>query len=365
MVLFVITTPCMGQEEPRPNESFLERIGFTAGVDAGYSVRFNGYSTYEPLLQTQIPVEFDTKTLSVLDLHVEAGVMEGDFVEFDYQSSVPRTDFQQEALAYREDRSFGLDKYTFGIDTTPLWLLILPDDASWAVKRILALRFRSVRELSQSHATVTEPSLGLPSDPIDNYGDVASFDPLDSGTAYSFKTRYRYNSVSLPLLFFVKNRGRLNVGVARWSFSRSYAASLPSLNNRQVVFSATNRTNAIVAEMYIDLNRGALQGFEMDLFYGYGLDSEWDGQDVDVDRLFIPTGDTELDITNHNYEFRVSYPFTFFQKRDRLAASVKVGLLANTFTTSFSNFDGAQNQDDDFKKRDWIINPSVRLSLSY
>lgn len=73
---------------------FLSRIGFTAGLDAGFSARFNGYSIYEPLLQPQIPVDYDTKVLSVFDLHVETGVLRSDMIEFDYQTSVPRTDFQ-------------------------------------------------------------------------------------------------------------------------------------------------------------------------------------------------------------------------------------------------------------------------------
>lgn len=363
--LLLLSAPSFGQGESGESTHVLEKIGFTADVDAGYSVRFNGYSTYEPLLQTQIPVEYNTKTLSVFDLHVEAGLLGSDMVEFDYQTSLPRTDFQQEALAYREDRAFGLQKYTFGIDTTPLWLLILPDDASWIVKRILSLRFRSVRELSQSNASVTEASLILPPNPsAEDYGNLASFEELEAGSPYSFKTRYRYNSISLPLLFFVENRGRLNVGVARWAFSRSYAAHLPSLNNRQVIIDATNETNALIAELCIDLHTGALAGFEMDFFYGYGIDSRWEGEDVDLDRLFFPSGEEQLAITNHNYEIRGSYPFTFFESRDRLAASLKVGLIANTFTTSFSNFE-EPGEEGGFSKLDWIINPSLRLSLSY
>lgn len=360
----LVSVPCLGQNETPESENVLEKIGFTMSLDAGFSARFNGYSTYEPLLQTQIPVDYDTKTLSVFDLHTEFGVLEGSFVEFDYQTSVPRTEFQQEALAYREDRSFGLEKYTFGVDTTPLWLLILPDDASWIVKRILALRFRVFRELSQSNAAVTESSLGLPSGSPGDYGAVDSFVPLDEGTSYSFKTRYRYNSISLPLLFFVENRGRVNVGVARWSFSRSYATRLPDLNNRQVVFEATNETNALLAEFSLDLHSGELRGFELDLFYGYGFDSQLKGRkDVDLDRLFFPAGEESLEITNHNYHIRGSYPFRFFQSKDRLAASIRVGLSANTFTTTFSNFE--EEGEDSFRKRDWIIQPSVRLSFSY
>ena len=353
--------PCFGQSEG--TTAVLDRIGFTAALDAGYSARFNGYSTYEPLLQTQIPVDYDTKTLSVFDLHVRAGVLESELIGFDYQTSLPRTDFQEEALAYREDRAFGLEKYTFGVDTTPLWLLLLPDDASWAVKRVLALRFRSIRELSQSNASVTEPSLGVPTTPT--YGDATSFAPLEAGASYSFKTRYRYNSLSLPLVFFVEDRGRVNVGVAQWSFSRSYAARPSSLGGEQVVFDATNETTALIAELYIDLHQGGLAGFEFDMFYGYGLHNNWTGDEVDVNRLFFPSGDEQVDIANHNLQFRTSYPFTFFESRDRLAAALKVGLLANTFTTSFSNVEEPNGEGDGFRKRDWIINPSLRLSVSY
>lgn len=363
--ILLVANPCLAQDRIGERPSLLDRVGFMAEVDAGFSARFNGYSTYEPLLQTQIPVEYDTKTLSVFDLHVEAGVLKSELVGFDYQTSVPRTEFQEEALAYREDRAFGLEKYTFGIDTTPLWLLILPDDASGIVKRILALRFRSIRELSQSNATVTEASLALPTGAIDDYGEVAHFEPLGEGASYSFKTRYRYNSISLPLLFFVENRGRVNVGVARWTFSRSYAARLPNLANQQVIFDATNETNALIAELYLDLHQGALGGFEFDMFYGYGIDSDWTGEDVNLDRLFFSSGEDQVDITNHNLQIRGSYPFTFFEDRDRLSASIKVGMGANTFTTAFSNFEEEVGEEEGFRKMDWILNPSVRLSLRY
>lgn len=362
------------ENEPNDEAHFLDRIGFTFDVDAGYSLRFNGYSTYPPLLQTQIPVDYDTKVFSVLDLHLAAGILRGHLVEFDYQTSIPRTEFQEEALAYRTDRTSGLEKYTFGIDTTPLWLLILPEDASWFVKRILALRFRSIRELAQSNARVTESSLRIPAETeITDYRDPASFEAVADQSSYSFRTRYRYNSITLPIAFFVQNRGRLNVGVARWTFSRSYAASLPSLDNRQVIFDATNRTAALVAELYLRLHEGPLDGFDMSLYYGYGVKSEWSGGNVDLDRLFFPGGDTSLDNRNHNYEIRVSHRFTFFENKDRFGLSVRPGMIANTFTTTFRNFknsedesyEHARNPSDTFRKLDWILNPSVRISLRY
>ena len=361
--LLLAVPPSLGQQQSGQTTRFLTRIGATAELDVGYSARFNGYNTYGALLQTQIPVEYDTKVLSVLDLHVGVGLLESDFLEFDYQTSIPRTEFQEQALAYRENQSYGLEKYTWGIDTTPLWLFLLPEDAHWFVKRILSLRFRSIRELAQSNASVTESSLGV-SETL-SYGDPSSFTSLTENSPYSFKTRYQYRSISLPLLFFVENRGRLNVGVARWRFSRSYAAQVSALDRRQVIFDATNQTNALVAELYLDLNQGALAGFEFDFFYGYGIDSDWSGDNVDVDRLFFPSGDSEVDITNHNFQIKTSYPFRFFQSRSGLDGFLKVGLNANTFTTAFSNVEGTGPSDNDFSKLDWIIKPSVRLSVQY
>jgi hypothetical protein len=65
--LLLAVPPSLGQQQSGQTTRFLTRIGATAELDVGYSARFNGYNTYGALLQTQIPVEYDTKVLSVLE----------------------------------------------------------------------------------------------------------------------------------------------------------------------------------------------------------------------------------------------------------------------------------------------------------
>lgn len=346
------------------SESFLESVGFFADINFAYDIRFNGYSTYEPLLQNSRPVSFSTKELSVVDLSVETGLLYAPFINFEYTTSVPRTDFQQQALAFREDNTKGLEKYTLGVNTAPLWDLIFPKNSAGFIKWILSGKYRRVRELTQASATVDEPSLFL----TGMNGQSPTFNQASAGAPYSFTSKYKYSSFTWPLLSNYDNNSEkikgnfaIFIGYARWDFDRSYANFFPDYAN-QVVYRADVATQAATAEMHISSRRNFEQnrgwGFAFRLVYGYGIRSTFAGANADLEELF----NQEVDITNQNYEVEFSYKQFLFRASDKVDMYIQPGLDAKLFWTSFEDY-REPSVDKNFNKIDYILTPQVEISV--
>lgn len=365
----VVTDDAYGQQTSQ-GESFLKSIGFFADINVGYDLRFNGYSTYDPLLQSQIPVSYSTKELSVIDLSLQTGLLRAPFVNLEYQSSVPRTDFQEEALAFQEDNTRGFEKYGFIANTAPLWELILSEKTMGTLKWILSGKFRTVRELTQASASVEESSLFL----RDIGSQGPQFDEADTGDSYSFTTEYRYNSYTWPLVSNlrydedeIKANFQIFVGYANWDFDRSYATFFPNYND-QVIYAADIRTHAATAEMHINSRRNFEQernwGFNFRLVYGYGFDNTFQGDGGDDLRdLFYPGQDKNIDIANQNYEVEFAYKQYLFTNSNSIDLSIKPGLNANVFWTSFGDYQEPNTGEESFNKIDYIITPWVEISI--
>lgn len=345
------------------NEDFFDRIGFFANLDGGYSARYNAYGTNGTIgNEAPVKVNYDTKRLTLADLHARTGLAGIQFAEFNYKTK-PKTDFQKEALAFNEDVNYGFEKYTYGIDLLPLWTTILPSDKSGIhnfFTRLLSARFRSVKELTQTSGQVTEPSVAYPSSR-----------QLDSGTSYSFRTKYRFQSASIPLFLFMGNRGHLNIGVARWNFSRTYAMTVPPEDGNQYIFDASVQTDGIVGEFYYELHESSLdtpigrsgltppailEGLRFDMFIGISLTKDTNQFQIEGGDVKELLDDEDLEIENHNFEITVSYPFELLSSMNMLDVALRVGAEVNSFQTDFSAFGS---------KSDWILNPWARLSVEF
>ena len=154
-----------GTEEDN-SPTLWQQLGFRFELDASYFARIIDYRTNwanknaitaNERESVDQPVKYSSKVMSVGDLAFSIGMFDRPLFDFEYQSSIPRNEFQERALSYQENVTEGLEKYTFGINTAPLWLFILPDDTPWYVRNMLSIRFRTFREYSESSLTLTEP----------------------------------------------------------------------------------------------------------------------------------------------------------------------------------------------------------------
>lgn len=352
------------EPEQVQHEDFLDRIGFFANADGGYSMRFNTYGTNSKLgSKAPVGVDYASKSVAVGDLHARLGLEGIQFAEFDYATK-PGSKFQEQALTYNKDANYGLERYTYGIDLLPLWTLIFPTDKPGIhnfITRLLSARFRYVRELTQTSATVTEPSVKYP-----------SLQSIDPGTSYSFRTKYRYKSASIPLFLFMGNRGHFNIGVANWKFSRTYGLTAPPEDGDQYIFDANVETVGPIMEFYFEVHESSLdtpigrsgetiaegwEGFRVDLFFGAGTEagSRFDIEGGDYQQLL---DDDNVSILNYNFELNMSYPIELLSSVNFLDVSLRIGGEANGFITYFNNYHGVS-------KSDWIFNPWGRLSIEF
>lgn len=113
--------------ETNDQRTALDKTGFYLDATTGTSFRTSHLTSTQPLLDSTA-VDYASHTLGVLTAAADGGVLGASVFDFEYQTPYPKTDFQREALDVPEDRRHGLEKYTFGVDTTPLWRLILPSE---------------------------------------------------------------------------------------------------------------------------------------------------------------------------------------------------------------------------------------------
>jgi hypothetical protein len=357
-------------QEWQVEDTFFNRIGFYANVDGGVSSRHNFYNTSDTLRSGNGEnINYETKSLQFADAHARVGLAGIQFAEYNYEM-MPNTDFQRAAYDFNEDRNVGLEKYTYGVDLLPLWLSLLPEDTSdfaGFITRLLSVRFRYVNELTQTTAEVTEPSIAYP-----------SLENVYEGDTYSFRTKYRYRSASIPLFLFMANQGHINVGMAYWTFSRTYAMTrLPEPSPQftpgpQYIFDADVETVGPIVEIYYEVHKSslgraigrsgrtipaALEGLRLDMFLGAGI-MGGEGFTIEDGELAEVADQDDIQPKNFNAEVSLSYPIKLLKAVNFVDVSLRLGGELNAFITYFDNYYG-------YTKTDFIFNPWARLSLEF
>lgn len=352
------------EDEWQNRDTFFDRIGFFTNVDAGASLRHNTYTSTDTLRsESGEDINYQTQNLRFADTHARIGLAGIQLAEYNYET-MPNTNFQREAFDFNEDENVGLEKYTYGVDLLPLWMVLLPDDSPGAVNfitRLLSARFRSVKELTQTTAEATA-----------SFKTYPALEDVDTGDSYSFRTRYRYQSVSIPLYLFMANQGHVNIGMAHWKFSRTYAMTRLPDAKEQFIFDGAVETVGPVLEIYYEVHKStlgralgrsgrtmpeALEGLRVDFFFGAGIMGEY-GFNIEGGELAEVANDEEIEPYNFNAELSLSYPIKMLQASNMFDLSLRIGGEANAFTTYFNNY-------YDYSKTDWIFNPWFRLSLGF
>lgn len=372
-----------------------QQLGFRFELDASYFARFIEYRTNwanknaitanerEPVDQ---PVNYSSKVMNLGDIAFSIGMFDRPLFDFEYQSSIPRNEFQERALSYQENVTEGLEKYTFGINTAPLWLFILPDETPWYVKNILSIRFRAFREYSESSLTLTNPGyLITENTQVDSQNpQVQDFEEMTSGNSYSFKTRYNYSEIAIPLIDYSGDMGGgiegdenkvgtmwmwLSIGGAKWSFDRPYATQFSRYNNDVVAYNINQETMGPTVDFSFDiwfddpLGGVKLSSIESYARAGWGISNNVKSEEVNLDRLFLDNG--ELDMMNTYFEADIYVGFKVFTGSNNLAMDLKPGLRFFTFSTYISNFEDIPESFDHYEKTDFVVYPSLQLSFSY
>lgn len=367
-----------GRESKSTYRSLKEKTGFFLDLNAGYNYRFNSFRTNRPLLDTS-PVGYSSLSLGVYDVSVQLGLVGTSFLEFDYESPYPRTDFQEKALEARQDRTKGLEKYTAGINILPLWRFVIPESWPDFIKWLPAFEIRYTRELTQNTARAKSESILLNS--VDDIGNGVNleditFQRVGAAEAFSFKTLYEYGSVSIPIYVWnwndMESHQVLRLGVSRWSYSRVYSTRFPKFNT-PIVYEA----DAAGKGLLLSFHSFPRTGFRTKIVTGIGQ-GEFQTDDRELAGalpFFYESDDTSANPLSLYGEGSFSYRFTFFPD-----ASVRMylepGVDVDVFNVSFNSFGGvvssgsgegevlSREESSSIQHFDFIVLPWIRFSLS-
>lgn len=377
--------PGTPEEQPDANRSrdteytWLDRTGFFLDATTGGSFRMNNFSSDQPLLDSTA-VDYSSLNLGVFTASVDLGVLGATVFDVEYQTPFPRTSFQKEAFAYQEDRSHGLEKYTFGVDFTPLWRLLLPPDTPKILVYLPSFKFRYRQELTQNTATLGKRSLYLMPPNADDYDRTQNdirFRNVASGRQFSFRTRYQYASLTWPVYVSYKDSTsaytEVRLGAAGWRYSRMYVTKFPQVSRvRPVIYDA--QTNVLA----LRLNGSYLRrnGLRLRLNLGLGIgDFQSTAHDESLDTLFEPAGEsatTESSFDGDNVfsgqlEAQLSYRFGLLPRSYVANMYIEPGVSVDYYWSQFDVFDEEALRDEDqankFHQGDWILLPWVRMTL--
>lgn len=352
--------------------------GFFLDLNAGYNYRFNTFSTDRPLLD-ESPVGYSSLDLGVYDLSVNLGLAGTSLLEFDYESPYPRTDFQETALDAREDRARGLEKYTAGINILPLWRLLLPDSWPDIIKWLPAVEIRYTRELTQNTAIAERESILLNS--VNNLeGSVGLedmiFQRVASGNSFSFKTRYEFSSVSIPIYVWnwndMESNTALRLGVSRWGYSRVYSTRFPKFNT-PLVYEADAGGRGLL----LNFKSYPRSGFRTNITLGVGRGTfQTNDQELTGALPFLyESNDLSANPLSLYGEGAFSYRFSFFPQSP-ITMYLEPGVDMDVFNVTFNSFDDVVSSGtgegetlsadgaSTIQHFDFIFLPWLRFSLS-
>jgi len=304
--------------------------------------------------------------------------------DIEYESPYPRSEFQKEALQFREDRSHGLEKYTLGLDLLPLWKYFLSDDTPKLLIYLPSFKIRHRQELTQNTATLGKEGLFLLPEGATSEADFntqtvngVSFRKVPSGQSYSFRTRYRFSSITWPVFTTSVDSTdayyELRIGAAKWSYSRLFVAKFPQVSQvRPVLYEAS--LDAFGAEVFMKAlpRRGLRWNFRMSAGAG---DLQSTAGNKTLDQLFAPAGkESAFDIeTGRVTSYRLAGDFSFrVPITDDSGIGrvwMEMGITNEAFLIYFDVFDESTLEDEessnDFAQTDIIFLPWAKLSLSF
>ena len=360
--------------------TWLDRTGFFLDATTGGSFRMNYFSSNQPLLDSTA-VDYSSLNLGVFTASVDLGVLGATVLDVEYETPFPRTNFQKEALADQEDRSHGLEKYTLGVDFTPLWRLLLPADTPKILVYLPSFKVRYRQELTQNTATLGKRALYLTPPNADDYDRTENgirFRNVASGRQFSFRTRYRYASLTWPVYVTYEDSTsaytEVRFGAAGWRYSRMYVTKFPRVDRVQpVVYDAHTNVLALRLNASYLKRRGVRLRFNLALGIG---DFQSEAHEESLDTLFEPAGDSpssESSFASNNVlsgqlEAQLSYRFGLLPRSYVANMYIEPGVSVDYYWSQFDVFDEEALQDEDtankFSQGDWIFLPWVRLLLS-
>lgn len=273
-------------------------------IDTGYLIRRNAQSNNE-----DFSIEYAREDFKVLTLNLNAGMMNQSLLTFNYQRTFPQRSFQQELLESEVNKVQGLERYKFGIILDALMRYLLPEDA--LMRTLLSIRFRYIRELSQTNAVVTERFTYLPKHSNINYGSQSAENAvtLPQWTSYYFKTVYDYfeTTIRLPTILphYEGTFGGIRLGYATWEYQRPFSTNVVRINGNPVVYDAKPVVKAIVI-VFEALDEGS-PGLHFDGTLSLGVDNVLNSS-LDWNHVVeFQKQNTEVQYSTDRYEINIWY----------------------------------------------------------
>lgn len=276
---------------------------------------------------------------------VDAGILGRRVVDFYYERPLIKTDFSSEALAYQENRSEGIEKYTFGVDIGPVFKWLIPGDIPWIFRRILSMRFRTMKELLQSNSPINENTLFV-TDATELSGSQiqqSDFTDPQGNSNISIKKKYHYYSADFPLIYFNSREydfsanaddpvhvDRLpgdqqtllwiGTGIAKWNFIEPTQKELSELEPNNVMFSVHNEVWAANVEatfksINMDIN-GKEFRFASITRAGYGFRYKVSNPHVDINKLVDISEKTEFGTGSRYLQSTVAFGMNLLSDSD-------------------------------------------------
>ena len=365
-------------EAQEDDPSFWQTMGFFLYANGGYTARFNNY--YSRSLFTSIggnaPVKYTSRMLGIMDLNLETGIFNRRIINFSYQLGLPANEFQQEALAVQENDREGLERYTFGINAGPVVQSLLPDESVFSkiAQQLLSAEFLSIRELAQTTANVQKNALYLNSNSTINYRQqtAGNVQQLTEASSFTFKTKYRYNHITLPVIPVWNNskfKDVLRVGIAQYSYDRPYQTDYFNLNNQPVLFDGSVETTALIWEITTKpLEPDTRKGLFFYFRQGVGLANTFKTKAFDWKQALDPTNSDErkIHINHYNTSLDLWYKLPVMPESSSLQITIKPGVSINSFITLVRELSERKEEAEtinNIRKVDFFLLPWTRLEI--
>lgn len=310
-------------------------------IDAGYLIRRNVQSNNE-----DFSIEYAKEDFKVLTLNMNAGMMNQSLLRFNYQRTFPQRSFQQELLETEISKVQGFERYTFGIILDALMRYLLPETP--LLRTVLSIRFRYIRELSQTNAVVTERFTYLPQHSIIHY-DARTAEQtvtLPQWSSYYFRTVYDYfeTTMRLPTIWpqHEGTFGGIRLGYATWEYQRPFSTKAVRINGNPVVYDAKPVVKAFVI-VFEALDEGS-PGLHFDGTLSLGVDNILNSS-LDWDHVAeFRKQNTEVRYSTDRYEANIWYNL-YAQPAKAKGVFVTLGGSIHGFNFDIVHFNAKESKE--------------------
>lgn len=360
--------PAAAPSRPEPrsdqkSQSTSDRGTVFLDAQLGSSYRTNGFFTTQPALEDRNSISYSTRGLGKISTWVGLGLMGSHLTDFEYETSYSQSSFEKDALSFQENRSYGLEKYTLGLNLLPLWRFILPENTPDILIGLPSFRIHWRRSLTQNTLAIESGVAYIPdressSSSSLEYGGVNLAEATDGSATY--RTKYRYLSLSWPFAVARDKAGfdyfGIWFGVAAWRYSRIYATFFTQIPSEYPLLYRAY-TDSAGPEVRFDIMRGPFR-VTANIALAPSMIFQSTTRPGLIRDLIDPSGSSHAKLS-------LSYEISLFSKHPNVELSLHPTVNFELFSNSFDKFkETHRDETDTFSQSDYIFTPQVKATLS-